>query len=102
MSESKLPYYCLQMSESHALRGNSNFFTCVQNILCNSGFGYVWLSKSVGNERSFILQLKLRLKDIETQNWRAFLETCTIAYYYKHIKMSISAEPYLDGIKIER
>ena len=47
MNEDIIPYYyCLQLSESHARRGDPNCFTCVHKCLCNSGCGYVWLSKS--------------------------------------------------------
>ena len=99
MNENRLPKQCMKMLELHANKGNVNCMTHVRNILCESGFGYVWYSKSVGNENMFFKKLKARLKDIAYQDWRAFLDTCSSANYYKDIKMSIEIEPYLDIVK---
>ena len=51
------------------LNGKCNWASKLRDLLCKFGFGFVWLQKSVGNEKGFLAILKERLCDDFNQEW---------------------------------
>jgi len=82
----------LQMHE----RGKKTWVTNVKNLLCCSGFGYVWLFGGVGNEKQFISDLKLRLRDCFCQEWFSHLENSTHFELYNSFKTCLEREKYVN------
>jgi hypothetical protein len=54
--------------------GKFNWVSNVKKLLTENGFGIVWLSQGVGDNRAFILEFKDRLICIFQQNWHAHME----------------------------
>ena len=51
------------------LNGKCSWASKLRDLLCKFGFGFVWLQKSVGNEKGFLAILKERLCDDFNQEW---------------------------------
>ena len=63
-------------------------------ILCSLGFGHAWFNQGVGDENIFLQSLKLRLHDIDRQNWSHNIQDLDRLRVYKIIKEGSYFEPY--------
>ena len=53
------------------------------------------MAKVVGDVRSFLNIVKIRLKDISLQNWYSQINYLPKALYFKHFKSHLDIEVYL-------
>ena len=53
MNENRLPKQAYYMQINMELNGKWFWASRLRDLLCKFGFGFVWLQKSVGNERAF-------------------------------------------------
>ena len=75
-----------------------NWASQVKQVLTRSGFGLVWLCQDVGNERSFLVELKDRMIACFKQNWHSKIkenEKYTWFYSFKNISQP---EMYLSSL----
>ena len=56
MDENRLPKQAYHMQINMELNGKWCGASRLRDLLCKFGFGFVWLQKSVGNERAFLGQ----------------------------------------------
>ena len=59
------------------------------------GFGDAWLDQSAVNEKEFIKECVLRIKDCEMQTWSANIKTVPKLKYYCMYKENFELEQYL-------
>ena len=68
---------------------------------CKFGFGFVWLQKSVGNERAFLALLKERLCDDFEQEWTTALNSSErFSLYASHSNSTYSQRITLTFLKL--
>ena len=53
----------------HCNKGKDNWATKIKKVLCENGFGIVWISENVGNENFVLSEIKGKLTDIFLQSW---------------------------------
>ena len=73
MNENRLPKQAYHMQINMELNGKRCWASRLRDLLCKFGFGFVWLQKSVGNERAFLAILKERLCDDFNEEWTTVL-----------------------------
>ena len=81
--------------------GKENWVTKIRNILCENGFGIVWLCQNVNNESSVLKALKIRLTDIFYQGWNSKISNNENYTFYHSFKSFITPEFYLYSNKID-
>jgi hypothetical protein len=102
MSNERYPRGCYNMLSIFNKHGKINWVTHIQNIICSTGFGHVWLNQTVGDVNSFISNFKQRLNDMKVQEWCSKLQNCEKLRTYANFKSLLEKEKYLDCIKWSR
>ena len=74
-----------------------NWVSGVKHILFSNGFGYIWIQQSVINEKQFLSEFKLRIKDIFIQRCNDEISNLSDNRLYKHLGLTNNA--YLTEIK---
>ena len=83
-------------------QGSENWVSQIKRLLEVNGFGIVWLSKGVGNEKVFIKEMKLRLKDCFRQNWNDKMNNSENFRTFYSFKSFITPELFLNDISFGR
>jgi hypothetical protein len=73
LPENRLPKQAYNMLLSLDRNGKQCWVTQVKEILCTSGFAYVWNNQGVEHVLPFLKQLRQRLIDMYCQEWSATL-----------------------------
>ena len=82
--------------------GKVTWVTHVRNLLYRFGFGFVWLSQTVGNKNLFLLEFMQRVKDISCQNWCSdVVNSCKLRTYYQ-FKSMLEPEKYLSCLSLRK
>lgn len=89
MDNKRLPYLCYRMLFQLNEHGRTNWCTRIQRLLFSYGFGEVWESQGVGDEKLFMNIFKQRLKDVSLQNWSNYISSSTKCSFYSKIKDGI-------------
>ena len=85
------------MLRSLASSGKINWASNVRLLLYKHGFGYVWEADTIGDASRFINLFRQRLADCFTQQlWQSEVEESPKALHYKHFKLILEVEPYLN------
>ena len=79
-----------------------NWAISVRELLFHLGYGHIWLSQSVGDEKLFLCQLRQRLQDVSMQEWYARINESSRASLYKHAFDVFGYKLYLDIVSIEK
>jgi hypothetical protein len=79
-------------------RGCRNWVYNVRDILCTTGFGYVWVNPYVIQCNQFVPIFKNRLVDCFIQKWFNDINNSSPLSLYKHIKCSLHYEQYLEQV----
>ena len=74
-----------------------NWATLVRDLLCSIGLSYAWHFQGVGDEPSFLLNVKQVLKDQYVQAWQADMQEGT-ARMYCFFQPSLMYASYLNNI----
>ena len=96
MPNYRYPKQCYNMLRSLALSGKINWASNVRLLLYKHGFGYVWEADTIGDASRFINLFRQRLADCFTQQWHSEVEESPKALHYKHFKLILEVEPYLN------
>ena len=78
--------------------GNTNWVSSVKRILSVNGFGIVWLSQGVGDDKAFLLALKDRLIACFKQNWHSKIEESDKYSWFFSFKSVFQPERYLQTL----
>jgi hypothetical protein len=81
-------------------RGNVNWATHIKTLLCECGFGLVWMFGGVENEKQFCRDLKEKLKANFCQRWFNHIQESARFDLYHSFKDCIGKEIYLDMIRV--
>ena len=92
-------YFMLKTLDNH---GRNNWVSNIRYILCSNGFGYVWATQRVNNEKTFVATFLRRLKDQYMQNWRETVNNSSKLSFYKNVKISYEHERYLNAVSIRK
>ena len=71
MEQRRLPNQAYRMLVNLDENGKQCWASEVRELLCKTGFYFVWLQQSVGDVKSFLYVFKQRLLDMFTQEWIA-------------------------------
>lgn len=82
--------------------GQNNWVTYVKNLLMRNGFGHIWFDQSVPNEKLFLHQFTLRLKDQYLQLWHSDVGNSSKLSLYANYKLTFEHEIYLDCVTIKK
>ena len=75
--------------------GRHTWVSDVKSLLCTFGFGYVWLSQTVGDISAFMFKFKQTIKDCFMQNWESDIHLNHKLQYYKNFKGGLYLENYV-------
>ena len=95
LAPSRLCHQAYTMLVNSHEKGRLNWVTEVRNLLCKNGFGIVWTMQTVGCEKTFLSELKQRLKDCYLQEWRVSLRENEDYALYNSCKSVFEPEKYL-------
>ena len=82
-------------------KGITGWTKSVKELLMNCGFADVWYNQGVGNISLFVSLFKIRIKDINFQEWHTRLENSTRASFYRVYKTTINLSPYLELVYVK-
>ena len=57
------------MMLKHCNDGKDNWASRIKKVLCENGFGHIWLFENVSNEKFVLSEIKSRLTDVFIQTW---------------------------------
>ena len=72
----------------------------VKLLLCNNGFGDVWLQQNVGDLSAFLCVFRQRLLNQFQQDWFASVSTSERFEIYSSIKPAFVTEKYFDYVQL--
>lgn len=81
-------------------RGKTNWVSHVKSLLCDCGFGLVWLFGGVSDEKQFLREFKDRLRSNFSLRWLTHLQDSPRYEMYHAFKDVVGRELYLDTIKV--
>ena len=93
---------CYNMLKYYDSIGHKNWVSDVKHVLYSKGYGFIWESQNVSDEKKILLNFVNRLKDQYIQNWRSNLETNHKLNYYKDFKQIFCQEIYITAIDISK
>ena len=96
MPNYRYPKQCYNMLRSLASSGKINWASNVRLLLYKHGFGYVWEADTISDASRFINLFRQRLADCFTQQWHSEVGESPKALHYKHFKLILEVEPYLN------
>ena len=94
MNESRLPKQAYHLQINMELNGKCCWASRLGDLLCKFGFGFVWLQKSIGNERAFWAILKERLCDDFNQEWTTAINSSERFCLFASFKSNLLRENY--------
>ena len=86
---------CYFMSKWYDEAGVSNWVSEIRQLLYKNGFGFVWESQGVENEKQFVSLFIQRLKDQYLQNWHERVSLRAKLVSYIGFKTTYNHELYL-------
>ena len=86
--------FCYKLLYRKCENGEQNWASKVKELLQIYGFGGAWLAQSVANEKEFIREFTIRIKDCELQMWSAKIKTVPKLQYYCLYKETFELEHY--------
>ena len=95
MERHRYPKQCYEMLMSLDSLGRITWATHVKLMLFTYGFGYVWISQTVGSPEILINLFTQREKDCLLQNWHGKLTEMSKGEHYKNYKSLLDVETYL-------
>jgi hypothetical protein len=102
MDTQRYPRACYDMLVTLDNCGRSSWVTKVRQILFAYGFGYTWISQSVGNSQLFVYEFKQRLRDMSSQNWSETISNSPKLRTYSLFKSQLQPELYLSEVCVSK
>jgi hypothetical protein len=78
--------------------GKENWAYKVKKVICEQGFGIVWMFQEVGNEQLFLSEFKDRLICSFKQNWHSDMEDKDKYNWFFSFKSTFETEKYLSVV----
>ena len=100
MEINRLPKKAYQMLLNLDRDGKCCWASSVREILCETGFSFVWLQQGVGDVRCFLQLFKERLIDMFIQEWSGSLRDKERYENYRSFKTVFEKEKYIAGINV--
>jgi hypothetical protein len=100
MNEDRLPKQAYLMMIEEDLNGRKCWVSQVRELLCTTGYNYVWLNQGVPNETSFLSSLKQRLIDLFIQEWYVTVRDKDRYVFYRSIVSNFGSADYLLHVDI--
>ena len=92
MERSRLPNQAYRMLVNLDENGKQCWATEVRELLCKTGFYFVWLQQGIGDVISFWYIFKQRLLDMFTQEWTADIRDKEKYEMYRSFKVMFGAD----------
>ena len=73
----------------------NNWAMQIKDMLCTSGFRYIWEQQAVSNKERFLSCFKTRCQDMYMQQCFSDMSSGSRCRLYRHIKEDFQLEPYL-------
>jgi hypothetical protein len=98
MHQDRLPYQAYRMLLTVDASGGQCWVSLLKNILCKTGFMYVWFFQGVGDENCFLALFQQRLTDMYIQEWSEAMKNSERHQQYLKMKESFNRDNYLVNI----
>eukprot|EP00745_Piridium_sociabile_P032434 TRINITY_DN5471_c0_g1_i2.p1 TRINITY_DN5471_c0_g1~~TRINITY_DN5471_c0_g1_i2.p1 ORF type:complete len:1139 (-),score=92.24 TRINITY_DN5471_c0_g1_i2:303-3719(-) len=95
MEQNRIPKMAYLMLLSLDSGGKDCWVTKIRDILCETGFAFVWLQQSVGNVNGFIKAFRQRIIDVFIQEWSSSVRDRDRYESYRSFKVIFEREKYL-------
>ena len=96
MPEKRLPKMAYNMLNQLQEVGKKTWAFYVRQLLCENGFGDVWIQQNAGDINTFLSIFRQRLTDQYAQTWHDKIVSSERFELYSSFKHSLQAERYLD------
>ena len=93
--------YCTLLHDCDRYPNKKSWCSLLKDLICSLGYYEVWVFQGVGNDKSFLYNVRQRLTDNFIQNWNSRLENSSRALFYKNIA-SFRLQPYLKACNIKK
>ena len=98
MEHNRIPKQAYLMLVGLDSKGNDCWATKIREILCETGFAFVWLQQGVGNPVHFLKTFKQRIIDMYLQEWSSTIRDKDRYESYRSFKVVFEREKYLSFI----
>ena len=95
MNDERLPHKAYIMLLELDKAGKQCWASKVREILCLTGFSFVWLQQGVGQVKGFLKEFKHRLIDMYIQEWTASVRDSKSYDCYRTFKTVFEKERYI-------
>lgn len=103
LPEDRYVKLCYNMLMLYDENGYENWATYIRTNLYSNGFGYVWESQSVQNEKMFLSEYVTRLKDQYLQVWSDLcVNNNKLNKFYVFIKPTFGFEMYVNCLEFTK
>ena len=102
MNEDRIPLKVYKMQMYYDNCGYTTYASYIRNILFSHGFGYVWMSQTVGDKVYFINAFKSVAVNMFFQSWTSILDNSSRYSTYRKFKSLLEPEKYLSCIVDKR
>ena len=88
--------YCIWNRADYLIRPTGCVLISMKTgeLLCKTGFYFVWLQQGAGDVKSFLYVFKQRLLDMFTQEWTSDIRDKERYEMYRSFKVMYGAEKY--------
>ncbi|XP_067668393.1 uncharacterized protein [Haliotis asinina] len=98
MHEDRIPLKVYKMQVYYDNCGYKTYASYIREILFAHGFGYVWMSQTVGDAALFLSRFKTVAINIFFQSWNSTLNNSSRYHMYREFKSLLTPEKYLSCI----
>ena len=95
MGNDRLPKTAYEMLLRLDRNGKDCWVSKIREILCETGFNFVWLQQGVGDKNSFLRSFKQRLVDMFIQEWSGAVRDKDRYEIYRSFKTIFEKEKYI-------
>ena len=96
----RLPKHAYDMLYGLDQYGKNTWASEIKYVLNRTGFGYVWISQTIGDVKFDLNEFKQRLIDIEKQKWYSSVNDNEKLYVYSLFKTELDIEKYMVCVPI--
>ena len=100
MGNDRLPKTAYEMLRCLDRNGKDCWVSRIREILCETGFNFVWLRQGVGDKNSFLRSFKQRLVDMFIQEWSGAVRDKDRYEIYRSFKTIFETLIYIADIYI--
>ena len=96
-SEDRLIWQVYNSMKESPTAGNkrNNWAMHIKDMLCTSGFSFIWEQQAISNKERFLSCFKTRCQDMYMQQCFSDMNSSSRCRLYRYIKENFQLEPYL-------